>query len=415
MKIAMIVRRLDVKGGTQRQALSLANELRRRGHAVKLYAFFYSRERCYTDLLEGFEVTALNASIQPAGYSALRRLPFLRYLATLWEIRHETRLARELAAKINRDVDLLNPHDRVAHRVAFFFKKQAAGSEKRPPSVWNTNDTHSIRWVMDKLADLDPAAAPSFLKRLGLRFRDWYENRRYIAAQDAIVVVDGFNKGLVEKYFGREAITVRNGPDLEYFTYRERMPPGARPKLLTSGIFFPHRRFEDAIQAVAMLRRSGFQPTLDIIGNPESDRPYAAKLERLVSELKLGDAVRFLGRVSEAELVAAYQNHDIYLYPHHLQSDGLSPFEALATGMAVVVSRGAGAHEVLTDRKTGLLVQPKSPGDIARAVRELMADPELYRRLSRDGADFVRSNFSWQRYADGMLRVYERALRSKPQ
>ena len=407
MKIAVIVRRLDVKGGTQRQALSLANELLKRGHEVKMYAFFYSAEKCYPDLLAPFKVIALDPAIaRPPVFPRLANIPFLRYLATIAAIRHETKSAKALACFIDPDTELLNPHDRVAHRAAAFFKRRV----RDVPSVWNTNDTHSMLWGVDKLADIDPAYDQPRWKRALYRLRDGYENARYIGAQDAIVVVDEFNRGLMKNYFGRDAIVVRNGPNMDHFAYRERTPPSAAVRLLTSGIFFPHRRFEDAIGAVKILRDEGINATLNIIGDPESDQAYAEKLRTLVAGQGLGDHIRFLGKVSEEELVRRYREDDIYLYPHHLQSDGLSPFEALASGMPIIVSRSAGAHEVVRDRETGLIVNPKDPEGIARAVRDVLEHPELYRKLSAEGAMFVRGNFSWQKYTDGMLAVYQNVL-----
>jgi len=405
VNIAIIVRRLDVKGGTQRQALSLANELSRRGHIVKLYAIFYSREKCYPELIGALPVISLDPALarEPV-YPTLRRLPILRYFVTIAVILHETKCARTLAFLIDRDTDILNPHDRVAHRAAAFFKRRV----RRIPSVWNTNDTHSMRWVVDKLVDIDRAFRQPWWKRVVYSIRDWYENARYVSQQDAIVVVDEFNRGLMKKYFNRDAIVVRNGPNAEHFQYRERTPPTRSVRLLTSGIFFPHRRFEDAITAVKYLRDGGVDVSLDIIGNPDSDRVYAEKLMHLVAELGVGASVHFLGKVSEDELVRRYHENDLYLYPHHLQSDGLSPFEALSCGMPIIVSRSAGAHEVVRDHETGMVVDPKDPKGIARAVRELLEDPILYRKLSSEGAAFVRSNFSWQRYADGMCAVYDR-------
>ena len=224
------------------------------------------------------------------------------------------------------------------------------------------------------------------------------------------MVVEELNCGLMKNYFGRDAIVVRNGPNMDHFAYRERTPPSAAVRLLTSGIFFPHRRFEDAIGAVKILRDEGINATLNIIGDPESDQAYAEKLRTLVAGQGLGDHIRFLGKVSEEELVRRYREDDIYLYPHHLQSDGLSPFEALASGMPIIVSRSAGAHEVVRDRETGLIVNPKDPEGIARAVRDVLEHPELYRKLSAEGAMFVRGNFSWQKYTDGMLAVYQNVL-----
>ena len=404
VKIAIIVRRLDVKGGTQRQALSLANELKKRGHEVTLYAFFYSAEKCYPDLLTPFKAVVLDPAVaRPPVFPRLANIPLLRYLATIVAIRHETKSAKALARLIDPDTELLNPHDRVAHRAVAFFKRRL----RDIPSVWNTNDTHSMLWGVDKLADIDPAYDQPWWKRAGYRIRDRYENARYIGAQDAIVVVDEFNCGLMKNYFGRDAIVVRNGPNMDHFAYRERTPPSAAVRLLTSGIFFPHRRFEDAIEAVKILRNEGINAALNIIGDPESDPAYAQKLRTLVAGQGLENHIHFLGKVSEEELLRQYQTGDIYLYPHHLQSDGLSPFEALATGMPIIVSRSAGAHEVVRDRETGLIVNPKDPAGIARAVRDLCEHPALYRKLSAEGSAFVRANFSWSRYADGMLAVYE--------
>ena len=50
MNIAIIIRRLNVKGGAQRQALSLARELKNMGHNVALYTFFYDKDKCFSDL-----------------------------------------------------------------------------------------------------------------------------------------------------------------------------------------------------------------------------------------------------------------------------------------------------------------------------------------------------------------------------
>lgn len=409
MKIAMIIRRLDVKGGTQRQALVLADGLRRRGHEIKFYAFFYSKDRCYPDLLGNFEVVSLPAEInRPPAYPHLAKIPFLRYLDTLFTIRHETKSAKALAFCIDRDVDLLNPHDRVAHRTAYFFKKYV----KPVPSVWNTNDTHSMRWAVDKLSDVDPQYRQPFWKRIGYRLRDWYENFFFVRTQNIIVTNDQFNQSLIKKYFGREAVVVRNGPDLQYFSYRKHVPPQNAVTMLTSGIFFPHRRFEDAIEAVGILRGWGYEAKLNIIGDPDSDRAYAEKLNRFVAGRSLGPFVSFLGKVREDDLIRYYHENDVYLYPHHLQSNGLAPVEALACGMPVVISSSAGVHEIITDRKTGLLVKPKDPLGIAASVRELIDNPILYEALSRNGAELVLHNFSRERYAQDMIAVYQSVLQA---
>lgn len=412
MRIAMIIRRLDLKGGSQRLFLYIANQYRRLGHQVKIYAFFYSKEKCFPDLLEGFEIVALDQKFAAdPEFKSLRKLPLLRYLATLFTTWHETRSARALARLMNHDFDILNPHERVAHRAAYFYKKFI----KNLPSVWNTNDTHSMRHLVDKLAAVDSGRySQPWWKNIVYRVRDWYENWRYISSQDAIVVVDKFNQRATWEYFGREAFINRNGPILSQFIYKERHLPSKDVKLLTSGIFFPHRRFEDAIRAVDILIRQGYNPVLRIVGDPAGDPEYASRLYHLVDHSKLRQRVIFLGKISEVELIERYHEADIFLYPHTMQSNGLAPTEAMACGLPPVVSRGAGIHEIITDGETGILVDPMNPEELAGAVRKLVEHPVLYGKISRQAADFVRKTFTHESYGERQLAILEYVLHGTP-
>lgn len=394
MRIAMIIRKLNVKGGTQRQMLSLARELKKRGHEVAVYAFSYDKEKCYPELLEGVRVAAAPESGR-AGRGTFR------------SILRESRRAKLLAQVMDRNFDILNPHDQLSYRAAYYYKRLV----RNIPSVWNMNDLPLHTWSYDKAQGVDPAFHRPLFRRLLYRLSDAYD-AYFIRKQDRIIVVDFFNRGLVKKYLGLNAITVRNGPDLEHFSYRKRTPP--RPptiKLLTSGIFMPHRRFEDVIRAVKILEEQGFDPYLTIIGDYENDKKYHTMLTQLVTELHLGSRVRMAGRVSEKELVDAYHSHDLYLFPHHLQSDGLSPFEAAACGMPILVSRTAGSHELLTDRENGIVLDSKNPEDIATKVRDLLEHPALYAKLSEQGNRFVRENFSWEKYTDDVLKVFGEVVR----
>ncbi|MEK7555177.1 MAG: glycosyltransferase family 4 protein [Patescibacteria group bacterium] len=405
MKIGMIVRRLNVKGGTQRQMLSLARELKRRGHEIKIFTFALDRERCYPELLEGLDIVVREEG-NSEGWDYYLDFRFLK--GQLGSILRETRRAKQLALAMDRDFDILNPHDQVSYKVAHYYKRCV----RRIPSVWNMNDLPLYRFGYDKMREVDPNFRRSFLRRFVYRLADTYD-ASFIRKQDRIAVVDFWNRELVKKYLELPATTVRNGPDLEHFSYKKRTPPtGPNVKLLTSGIFLPHRRYEDAIRAVKILTDSGLNPTLTIIGDYENDKKYYESVKALIEALGVASRVRIAGRVSEAELVDAYHSHDIYLFPHHWQSDGLSPFEAAATGLPILVSETAGSHELLSDRENGMVLKAKNPEDIATKIRELVENPALYTKLSENGNKFVRENFSWEKYADQMLVVFASAMGS---
>lgn len=406
MKIAIIVHHLDVNGGTQRQAVWLASTLSGRGHEVKLYTFRYSPEECYPELLKELEVVSLfvGKNSMP-NWIRMRNVPVLKYLGTLFSIQRETKQARVLAGMIDHDTELLNPHDRVGHRVSYFFKKYA----RNIPSVWNMNDPHSMRWMADKLADVDPEFRQPLWKKKLYALRDWYENVRFVAGQDVIVVMDRFNQELVKKYFDRDAYIVRSGPGLEGARVTKRTLPGGGIRLLTSGIFFPHRRFEDAIEALRILLGSGYNVELDIVGNEHSSPRYSEKLRRIVYEKNLQSFVHFLGKVSEEDLDGCYRKDHIYLSPHHLQPVCFGVFEAMARGMPVVVAT-IGAREIFVHKKHAMIVNPKDPEDMSAAVKEIIDTPHLYEELSEQGLEYIRNNRSWEKYADEMHAVYQRVL-----
>jgi glycosyltransferase involved in cell wall biosynthesis len=228
----------------------------------------------------------------------------------------------------------------------------------------------------------------------------------FVRAQDAIVVLDNLNKEYAKKYFGRDAIIVRSGLDQEQFSYSGKRADDKLNILLT-GILLPHRRAEDAIEAVKLLHDRGIDANLNIIGRTDMDPHYSEKLMGLVRLRGLADRIKFFGKVTEEDLVKAYRINDAFVFPNYLQTWGLAVFEAMASGMPVIVSKGCGASEVLTDNENALLVEPKQPEQIAWALARLHNERELKPKLSRNGREFVENNISWRKYAENMLEVYE--------
>lgn len=403
MKVAIIVRRLNVKGGTQRQAIELARELKKRSHEVRLYTFNFVREQCFENLPEGLDVVSLNQRRE----EKFRPGALASFFARWSSFFSENLAAKRLAFLIDPRTDILNPHDGVAERVAYYFKKHIASV----PSVWSMNDVPLASWGIDKDRLLGNPEIISLFRLVLMNFADFYEKKVFISSQDGIAVLDSSTKKLVRKYMDRESTVVYSGLNAREFVFTEHAPiSGKTIRILASGILFPHRRFEDIIAALVFLGRSGFDPHLSIIGDVSPSPQYFSKLSQLIKESKLESRVKFLGRVSEGEIRNAYQQHDIFVSANFLQSWGLAVFEAMASGLPVVVGRGAGAHEVLTDRKNALLVDPLKPEEIANAVKELAETPSLYLELSKEGRAFVNDHISWSKYAAGILTFFEQTI-----
>lgn len=126
-------------------------------------------------------------------------------------------------------------------------------------------------------------------------------------------------------------------------------------------------------------------------------------LEYLAGEVGVTRKVTFLGEVSDTELAELYRACDVFVLPSRGQEMqggiggegfGRVYVEAALAGKPVVGSVLGGAAEAVLDGKTGLLVNPASVDDIARAVLAIVSDSELAAAMGSAGRKWARETFS---------------------
>ncbi|HNX68866.1 MAG TPA: glycosyltransferase family 4 protein [Candidatus Omnitrophota bacterium] len=139
------------------------------------------------------------------------------------------------------------------------------------------------------------------------------------------------------------------------------------------------------------------------------DEAYARKLKNRVAELGLGDAIRFLGNVTETEkpLKAADVFAAPYLWP---EAFGLSILEAMTAGLPAIGSNSGGIAELLGYGKRGLLFEEGNVPELAGRILQYKNDPALREERSRVGrlaaADYSSVNMYRQ-----IQDVYEKVLK----
>ena len=122
--------------------------------------------------------------------------------------------------------------------------------------------------------------------------------------------------------------------------------------------------------------------------------PDRERLEGIAVEHHLDGRVTFTGRVSDDELAEQYARCMAVFYAPIDEDMGYVPYEAFLAEKPVVTTRDAGGPlEVVEDRVTGRVVEPE-PAAIAPALRELLADEPMARRLGEAGRDATAS-VSW--------------------
>jgi len=177
-----------------------------------------------------------------------------------------------------------------------------------------------------------------------------------------------------------------------------------------------------AICVATLNEHKGHAVLLDALatGGPELERvqldlvgsgPLEGALRARVARLGL-DRVRFHGTCSEEEVAKLLDEADLFVLASVVapsgQMDGIpvALMEALAAGVPVIASRLSGIPELIQDGETGLLAQAGDAGDLARAFRRLLGDPEAAIARAQAGRRLIEEEFDIERSADQMLELF---------
>ena len=112
------------------------------------------------------------------------------------------------------------------------------------------------------------------------------------------------------------------------------------------------------------------------------------------------------GYLNDEELLKAYAECDIFLAPSRFESFGLIAIEAMRYGKPVIAGNVGGLAEVVIDNKTGILVNPDSAEDIAKAILVLCQDSELRQSLGKNAAKAYEHQFTVSHMIEGIEKAY---------
>jgi glycosyltransferase involved in cell wall biosynthesis len=139
---------------------------------------------------------------------------------------------------------------------------------------------------------------------------------------------------------------------------------------------------------------------------------YRPELESLARSLDLGDRVRFLGRISEADKLALLRRSWALAFASPKEGWGITNLEAAACATPVVASNSPGIRESVRDGETGFLVPHGDVPAMSAAMRRIAESRELVVTLGSHARTFAES-FTWERAADEterhLMRVAGRA------
>ena len=244
----------------------------------------------------------------------------------------------------------------------------------------------------------------------GSRYSGW--TGVYRAADAVLTLTDVEGRQLVELGVAPERIhLVRGGPEdplpADAGRFRRRLGVGENPIVLFLGQLYEYKGVATLFEAARTLHERGRAFEVVFVGphTPFSERFFATHA---------APWAHVMGPVDRQSKWDAIEAADVLCLPSAQEAFGRVYLEAWSRGKPVIAGRIPAVSEVVADGRTGLLVDPGRPAELAAALDRLLSDRDLARRLGEEGRRELEKRFSWERVAARTEAVYEQVLQRSP-
>jgi glycosyltransferase involved in cell wall biosynthesis len=165
----------------------------------------------------------------------------------------------------------------------------------------------------------------------------------------------------------------------------------------------PKKGLKYLLEAVAQLEQDEGKPVCQVLLVGEG--PAEADLRAVSARLGIGSRVVFTGvRRDVPELLALM---DIFVLPSLYEGFGIAILEAMAAGKPVVATTVGGIPEFVAPGQFGFLVPPRDAPALARAIKQLLDEPEKARSMGRQGQEHVTHHYSIESVVKQHEQLYE--------
>lgn len=298
------------------------------------------------------------------------------------------------------------------------------GRRRRPDLIYERTTSNSVAptcmarlWGIPIIQEVNVTVdighlRPVKLRRLSLAIERWMTRRATLF----VTVSHMFKRMLGEAGFPEEKILVcQNAVHPEAFdpenAERVEWPGRARNGAVTLGYvgsFVPYQRVDMVVEAAKALAPSYPQARWLLLGDG-ADRPA---VQRSIDEQGLGELFWMPGSVDHSLTPSYLKAMDVAVLPSSEQFNSpMKLFEYMAMGRAVVVPDRPAIREVIEHRRNGLVFRAGDGEAFTAALRELLDDGALRRRLGRQARQDVLERHTWSKVAQSVLSRLEQTQR----
>lgn len=180
---------------------------------------------------------------------------------------------------------------------------------------------------------------------------------------------------------------------------KQNYPKSGKFKLVYSGGWQHYKGVDDIVDAIAILQERGVDFRMTVLGGYAQDNPAYLKSR------KLGLPIDFIGHIPQESLKDYLKEADVFIFPSLRDGFAISAVEGMAAGVCLITTKESSIP--IIDNQTGVLVHSHSPNEIADKVIYLYNHRDELERIGRTGARFAAENYTWEKYAENVKKIYE--------
>jgi glycosyltransferase involved in cell wall biosynthesis len=215
--------------------------------------------------------------------------------------------------------------------------------------------------------------------------------RAALASTRHVIITSPWTADVLTKRFGvapERMTVVLPGTDRAPFAAGSNTPLC----LLSVGAIGVRKSFDLLVDALAPLADRSWR--LVIAGDRTRDPAATARLDALIAQHRFGERIDVPGKVSADQLEALYAGADLFVLPSRFEGYGMAFAEALAHGLPVIGTTG-GATPYTVPASAGRLVAPGDVEALTKALRELIENNDVRRRLATGAREAAARLPSW--------------------
>jgi glycosyltransferase involved in cell wall biosynthesis len=374
-------------GGVETHVHAISTELRVRGHEVSVYTSDLLTETPFKRIDPGHEQ-----------YASVDGIPVRRFRArALSGDAQYSFMPAMVRAVLASKADIVH-----AHSYGFFQTHLAMAARHMGRTRFVFTPHFHPEWASGKTGT----------RRLLRRVYDKVIGGNTLTSADAVICV---SRGEAEaiKGMGFDNKTIRIIPNGIPASLLDRKPDPApfqkeygagHPLVLFVGRLAENKGLVGLVEAAATVLKKVPEATFAIVGE---DGGMKKAVEQRAKALGISGRILLTGRIDDEDVYrSAYAACDIFVLPSIFEAFGIVVLEAMAFGRPCVATKVGGVPDLISDGKTGLLVEPNDPGGLAKALLSLLEDPEKAKVMGANAKKTVGKDYTWPRIVNRLETVY---------